>query len=499
LSSSEQRSYCAACDRTFSSGELVCPHDGGALLPLPSRPTLAGTTIDGRYRLVEPLGSGGMGSVYQAIQLSVERPVALKVINPALASDARIARRFLREARIASGLSHSSLVTVLDFGATEDGVLYMVMELIRGRTLGERVAREGPMDPDEVRQLAISVAEGLATIHGAGVLHRDLKPDNLMLVEAPGQEPAVKLLDFGVAKDVARHEDLTHLTETGSLLGTPKYMSPEVARGDAVDERSDLYSLGCVLYFLVAGRAPFDSDGPVNVAYLARCHALEPPPPLPLSVPDPLRSIIERLLRKAPDERFESAAELVAALRSDSVPSVPGRPASRLPWLVGAAALALVGVGAALALSPGSRIEPSSAPATTSSTVPDAAAHEGRASMQVTPADAAPAAPVDAAADAAMVRLRFTSEPRAMVSIDGKSVGRTPLAHAVARSEQALVVEVSRAGYVTRQLTIEPQRDRDVEVVLKRATRRGSRADRGGKDDGSRPKPKFFPGQAQSK
>lgn len=257
----------------------------------------------GNYRVAEQIGKGGMGHVYAAEHVRLGRQVALKFLAPSLRGDDEFLRRFLREARVMAQLEHPNLVRVLDYGE-DDEQPYLVMELLRGQTLRERL-RERPLPEAEAVRVAAAVLSGLEAAHAAGVVHRDIKPGNLFLC----RDGTVKVMDFGIAKSAEE----SHLTQTGVQVGTAEYMSPEQAEGAPVDGRSDLYSLGIVLYQMLAGQAPFRGDNSLVVLH-QQVH--KAPPPLPDAVPDWLRRVVLRALAKKPTARFASAAEMRGALES---------------------------------------------------------------------------------------------------------------------------------------------------------------------------------------
>ena len=280
----------------------------------PADVPLIGRCIDGRYTLLAPLGSGAMGSVYRAEQLSLGREVAVKLIGvTGTGSDGRSrALRFLREARLAAQVGpHPNAAAVLDFGCAPDGMRYLVTELIHGRTLSRVVAEDGRFDRDRLASVARQLLSILRAIHEHGIVHRDLKSDNIMLIEHAGAPDLVKLIDFGIARP-PRAQPADLLTMAGEVLGTPAYMAPEVIVGAPADERSDLYSLGVILFQLAAGRLPFPASD-INAAFAQ--HLLDDPPDLP-HLPPPLASFIHRLLSKNPMRRpptAEDASEALAA------------------------------------------------------------------------------------------------------------------------------------------------------------------------------------------
>lgn len=274
----------------------------------------SGTRL-GSYRIVGPLGAGGMGEVYRARHEKLGRDVAIKVLSPALANDHAGLARFEREARTASSLNHPNIVTIYDIGE-QGGTTYIAMELVEGRPLSDLIA-EGPIEPDRALALAVQVADGLARAHGAGIVHRDIKPANVMVTE----DSRAKVLDFGLARPTARSEGtwtgaVTPATGTGILAGTPHYMAPERWDGGDADHRSDQFAFGVLLYEMLAGRRPF--EGPSATAVMAAM-LTRPPPPLRgvrRGIPVDLERVVERCLEKKPDDRFRSTAELVEALRA---------------------------------------------------------------------------------------------------------------------------------------------------------------------------------------
>src|SRR5688500_7559323 len=244
---------------------------------------LVGHTLDGRYRIESRLGAGGFGEVYLGRHLMLGSQVALKVLAGERARDATAAKRFVREARSAFRVDHAHCVRVTDLGAAE-GILYIVMEYLDGRTIGEELAADGPMEPARAARIGAQVASALAHAHGLGPVHRDLKPDNVMLVSRDGDPDFVKVLDFGLARVVDEHGDLagtavslSPLTQDGLVFGTPEYMSPEQASGGEVGPPSDVYSLGALLYHMVTGAVPF--QGTTFTDTLARQVREEPVPP----------------------------------------------------------------------------------------------------------------------------------------------------------------------------------------------------------------------------
>jgi hypothetical protein len=277
----------------------------------------------GSYRLVERLGSGGMGVVWRAEHAALGRKAAIKMIRPELSGDAELTRRFFNEARSAAQIDHPGIVAVLDFGHHTDGSAFIVMELLSGEPLSARLARPGRLPLAETVGLARQIAATLAVVHAAGTVHRDLKPDNVFLVPDPDRPDGVrvKLLDFGVAKLQGSGQ-----TRTGTLLGTPAYMAPEQCRGDReVDERADIYSLGCVLFEMACGRPPFSGDG---FGAVLGAQMYEPPPrprALDAQVAPALETLILAMLAKSAADRPQTMTAVLTALESIAPPT-DGRP-----------------------------------------------------------------------------------------------------------------------------------------------------------------------------
>ncbi|WP_082207203.1 serine/threonine protein kinase [Corallococcus macrosporus] len=295
-----------------------CPHcgstDGVDHLCSGQSLQLLGQVLDGRYKIESVLGQGGMGMVFRATQTSVQRPVAVKTLNPSLAAAPQFFERFRREAELASRLRHPNVITIFDFGRSPDGTCYYVMELLEGESLKETVKRQGPMSLRRALSLVEQASQGLAHAHAEGCVHRDLKPHNIMVQQLSGQD-FVKVLDFGLVKAMESEEE-EQLTSTGQVLGTPQYMPPEQAGGESVDQRSDLYSMAGVLYFCLTGSSPFGANT-VRKALTASLTQAVPSVNTKRQgapVPAALDAFFKKALAPEKEDRYQNAQEFIDAM-----------------------------------------------------------------------------------------------------------------------------------------------------------------------------------------
>ncbi|WP_144429567.1 serine/threonine-protein kinase [Myxococcus hansupus] len=310
--------HCPSCGADAQESSRFCPACGATLVRTPDTDEYVGKTIAYKYRVEALIGEGGMGKVFRARQLSLDKVVVLKVLRHTLLSDERTVARFQREAKAASRLNHPNSISVLDFGQAEDGALYIAMEYVAGQDLHQILSREWPLNEGRVVRIVSQVLSALSDAHGAGVIHRDLKPENIMVEPRRNEPDFVKVLDFGIAKITDSTDDGPALTRAGFVCGTPEYMSPEQARGSQLDHRSDLYAVGVILYQLMTGLLPFESDSAVG---FATKHLTEEPPPPTRRRPDArispaMERLILRALSKNPADRPASAEAFKAELQA---------------------------------------------------------------------------------------------------------------------------------------------------------------------------------------
>jgi serine/threonine-protein kinase len=440
-------------------GEAQGDGDGGEAR---SGVHLSGTLM-GAYSIIKLLGEGGMGRVYLAEHTRLGRKVAIKALRSDHTRNPDLVRRFFHEAQSVNQINHEHIVEITDF-VEEEGGAYYIMELLKGQTLAQSITEDGALPLARLISISIQACEALGAVHEHGIVHRDLKPDNIFLTERWGQRDFVKLLDFGVAKLLELGEEQLSESTPGAVLGTPAYMSPEQASGKEVDRRSDIYSMGVILYEMVTGRKPFrgKSYGEMVIQHLS----VSPTPPSKIKnaprVPPLIDSLIMKCLAKNPDDRPQRASELISAMVElarvekcaieQFVPTVYtaiGPPKRlRLAWIVGggvaiAVAAAIAGVVVAGKLSGGT---------TTGTTAPAAA-------VQAPPPDAAPA----------KVRVAFESIPAGAEVVrlkDDTVLGKTPLERSFDREDRDELFEFRLADhqYVRRRIGF--GRDTQVSVDL---------------------------------
>jgi serine/threonine protein kinase len=360
---------CPVCSTEYRDDVRFCPKDGQTLRSSGPTQDLVGQVLADRYHIMKKLGEGGMGQVYLAEHVKMGRRSAIKVMNPSMAHDPEAVARFNREAANASRISDSHVCAIYDFGETPDGLIYLAMEFVEGEPLTEVLAREGALPVARAADICIQVAAALQAAHDLGIVHRDLKPDNVMLTRGRDGADGVKVVDFGIAKAVGGEGGSQQVTRTGLVVGTPEFMSPEQLSGDTLDGRSDVYSLGLVLFKMLTGTLPFPGDS-VQEAMIKRLtdeplELIEMRPDL--HFPPGLQQTLDTALARSPVHRYQSAAKfahdlaaVVGLPRTDAGAALPStladaddetellqpvraRKRSRLPIVVGA----IVALGAA--------------------------------------------------------------------------------------------------------------------------------------------------------
>ena len=458
-----------------------------------------GATIDGRYKVEAVLGEGGMGIVYRCVHTIIGKKVAMKVLRADLARDAEVTERFLNEAKAASSIGNAHIIDISDFGQFPDGAAYFVMEFLGGQPLSKLLEGGHALPVQRIVHLARQIAEGLSAAHAANIVHRDLKPDNIFLVDRGGERDFIKILDFGIAK-VSSSSEGSKLTRAGAVFGTPHYMSPEQAAGQAVDHRGDIYSFGVILYELASGRLPFDAD---NFMGILTQHMYKAPVPIralvpaPADVPPGLEAIVLKCLSKRPEHRYQSMQELIDEFDKlmsggvpDAVPEMmsrsggfnvpvdyfkkgqmpapvpatpserPGARGSRWPVYAGVA-----GVLAAIAIVVGIFTK-----SLTSSAVQEPAA---RVTGPVQPKPAEPLTPLPAAALAptppAAKQVLLAAEPSdAHVFQGNEDLGQSPVLVSV-EAGKAVDLEIRRDGFKPEKLTLDGAKAREVVKLQKTA------------------------------
>jgi serine/threonine-protein kinase len=285
----------------------------------PQDPFIGRDILNGKYQILQKIGSGGMGSVYKALEPEMNRMVGVKILHPKLANRKDLVSRFRREARAMSQLTHPNTVKVFSFGELDDGPLYIIMEFLEGKNLNQTVRSEGPFATDRALPILIQACGALDEAHKAGIIHRDLKPENIFLVQSAGLRDYPKVLDFGLAKVGERQmrPGSVILTQEGMVFGTPEFMSPEQAQGRSLTAASDIYSLAVILYEVLTGKLPFDAKNAMDYIQL---HVTGKPTPLSQRVPGKtfpalLEQVLDRALAKRPEDRFATAAHFAMAMQ----------------------------------------------------------------------------------------------------------------------------------------------------------------------------------------
>ncbi|MDY0003994.1 MAG: serine/threonine-protein kinase [Polyangia bacterium] len=494
---------CPHCPREHDPDALFCPVTGKAISV--SRID-ANVVIDGKYRVLRRLASGGMGAVYEVLHERIGRRLAMKLILPELAQNEEVARRFELEARAASAIGHANIVEITDMGTTREGLPFLVMEFLDGCDLSVLLEPGLPLPLPRAKHILAQTLSALGAAHGAGIIHRDLKPENVFLIQRGEDADFVKLLDFGISKIAGGEEAKLHLTSTGLILGTPYYMSPEQARGDKeLDHRSDLFAAGTILYQMLTGRRPFAGENLNQLLYqILRCE-IPPPRQFNPEIPAPMERVVLKALAMAPEHRFPDAESFRAALLGEREVATRELPPARLPpasqpaadpysatlietgenpslvqgtpmawsgsrkapargrgrmlWAIGVAATAAL-AAVVFALVMGNRREPSEGPA---KAPPAALGTDG------TPADArAIASPREAERprEPGEVRVELKLDPAsAKVELDQREVTDRPLT--LPRSDGRHQLRVSAPDYEPQTIEIHARADQTLVVLLR--------------------------------
>lgn len=316
---------CLECNRQFTGIVRACPHDGAALVPL-ARDPMIGTCLMGKYDIIDVIGHGGMGVVYKGRQVLMERTVAIKMLQSQHIADSQSVQRFLREGKASCRMNHPNIITVYDFGITpQSGQPFIVMDYLQGISLSDLIKQDGQVSVERSIKILTQATDALDHAHRAGVIHRDLKPSNIMLIEYEDEKDFVKIVDFGVAQLIGAGGEQQRLTQMGEVCGSPVYMSPEQCQGLELDVRSDIYSMGIVIYETLTGRLPL--IGKTMVETMSK-HISEMPPRFSesrpdLYIPERLEAVIWKAMAKDPASRHQSMAELCRDLET-AIPK-PGK------------------------------------------------------------------------------------------------------------------------------------------------------------------------------
>jgi serine/threonine-protein kinase len=510
---------CPKCGTRYSDDLAYCPSDGSATTLVAPHGAdvdpLVGTTIDGRYRLEARIGEGGMGVVYRASHTVLKKALAIKVMRGEQAQDPEVVQRFVQEAQSASAIGHPNIIGISDFGTTTDGSVYFAMEYLQGQSLGKAM-EHGPLARERAVHIFVQMASALDAAHQRGIVHRDLKPDNVFLIRQDGRDDFVKVLDFGIAKV---KNAAAKITRTGMVFGTPHYMSPEQAAGQAVDHRSDIYSFGVILYLVFAGQLPFDAESYMGVMTK---HMYDDPVPPSRIVPQlrgAAEAVIMKALEKKPERRYQSMLDLkddlerlgrgepvLAADRGFAVsdtlafttpplgsapagtgtapaaapsPTMPEIRSSELgfelprhkrpAWLLPAVITSCLGLIVAYLLARSSASAPAAASAPQASTAPP-----GVPAPAVQPASAL--APQPSAASPALGRIHLSAQPPGSeLYADGALIGQSEASVERPRQGQTRI-EVRHPGFVAQAVLLDAHSPDSIQVSLEEEPHKAHRA-----------------------
>jgi serine/threonine-protein kinase len=468
---------------------------------------LIGRLVDNRFEIQSRLGAGGMGVVYRARQVGIDRVVAVKTLLKDRAQDQKVVQRFKNEARAVSRLNHPNTIRIHDFGQMDDGTLYFAMELLEGRSLDKAIKQDSPFSARRTLHVLGQMAESLAEAHSKGIVHRDLKPENVYLCHVSDDSDFVKVLDFGVAKLREADSSQGTVTQAGVIFGTPRYMAPEQCRTMAVDARADIYALGIICYEMLVGRTPFDAD---NALALLMKHLQDAVPPMAsirpdVDVPPDVEALIRKCLEKSPEKRFQSSAALAAEVRTlmdrldgryervvfverppqapvevkdyegefDVVPARRKRPAALIAAMIGVIVLSVAGLAWNRYLREPVDETGLQKTGVASSGMQDQKkkppASDNEAGGQAEPAKTGENVNGPVAVDAvdATVNVRLESEPAGATVFRGDTeLGQAPLTVDLPRSDQEFSFEFVLEGYSSATMTSVLSRDVTLSAVL---------------------------------
>ena len=503
---------CPACNSRYDEGGAFCSRDGTPLVkdPQSGKADLVGQILADRYRVVRLVGEGGMGQVYEAQHVNINKRFAIKLLRPEIVSNAEAVARFRQEAWSASSIGHDNIIEIEDFATLPSGAVYLAMEFLAGQPLSERMRATPSPSFAEALDVMLQVASGLAAAHEKGIVHRDMKPENIFLIEKYGR-PVVKILDFGIAK-VSGADGNKSLTRTGTIFGTPHYMSPEQALGKPLDHRADIYSVGIIMYELFTGKVPFEAESFMGI--LTKHITTPPKPPRQAAperdIPAEVEAVILRALAKEPEERQQSMAELadeLVALAGALAPEVlqprpssqavalipkpiskampsrmatplPARPPSgamplpepaaepgkrsAAPW-IGLAAVLLAAVGGGVVWFTHARDSSAATTPAPTTTQPPSPRPGGVAAV---PAPTAVAMPRPAVVEEEIVV--DSVPPGARIFVDGVAIADTPEAMKVEKGKTRTIL-LKKDGFVDQAETLDPTKNHKVLVRLKRS------------------------------
>ncbi|MFH1434797.1 MAG: serine/threonine-protein kinase [Pseudomonadota bacterium] len=510
---------CPFCGQEHPIESETCPETGK---PISLSFLQIGKIVGGKYELLKLLGEGGMGAVYEARNVEIRNHVAMKLLHGAMASNAELRQRFIREAIAAAEIGHENIINVFDKGVDQaTGAIYLVMELLKGETLAEKIKKEGPLPVAQTVDIMLQVLSALKGAHGKGIVHRDIKPENIFLTKIAGRNNFVKILDFGIAK-MKEPVDGQALTSTGTVMGTAHYMAPEqIASSHNIDGRVDVYSCGVILYEALTGRVPFDAPSVHGVIYKIMNENAPDPRNINSSLSEDVAKILTRAIRRDPRERYATPEEFAAAIEPlgsgeivfdrpsvtpaamDGAPPVVAQkpptaaarakaapPKMKKKGISGVVILlailipviSIASLGGLVVLNMVVFKDTGPAEPIDDNDIPDwlkkkDAGTSGEADVKTKPPDTTDkppdsgqvpvetAAPPDPAAE--KFKIEFKTDPEgAVIAVDGKRIGNAPLVHQAQAGE--VVIEATAEGYKPYKETYEVKSDAALTIALKK-------------------------------